>query len=457
MSGKRVHFAGIGGIGMSAIAQALHHRGWQVTGCDLKPSALTEKLQAQGIRVWKGHDPAHVHGCDVFVYTAAIHDNHPELQAARLAGVQVLRRSQALQLLLEGHRGIAITGTHGKTTTTAMVAAILESAGADPQVLVGGEVPGYGGNVRLGKGKYVVVEACEAYDSFLDLHPFAAIVTNVEAEHLDYYGTEERMLQSYRRFVSQVHPHGIVVTWADDARSLSICEQARARVVTFGRSERADYRVISGDDPLEFVLLARGSALGRIRLRLPGAHQHLNAAAAASLALELGIPFQTVAGALGGFGGVQRRLEFVGSAAGVRIYDDYGHHPTEIRATLETLRSVEPGRLTVAFQPHLYSRTRDFFPQFVEVLGEGCDRLVLVEIYPAREEPIPGISSARLAEEIQRRYPHLLVVLAKTPEQAAEELHRLVQPGDVVLTLGAGELDRTARMLLHLLQEGKDA
>lgn len=457
MNRRRVHFAGIGGIGMSAIAQVLHHRGWQVTGCDLKPNALTEKLQAQGVPVWIGHDPAHVQECDLFVYTAAIREDNAEWQAARRAGIQTLRRSQALQLVLEGHKGVAVTGTHGKTTTTAMVAAILESAGADPQVLVGGEVPRYKGNVRLGKGEFVVVEACEAYDSFLDLFPFAGVVTNVEAEHLDYYGTEERMLQSYQRFVAQVHPQGIVVTWADDARSLAVCEQARAKVVTFGRSERADYRVVPAEDPKEFVLLARGEELGQVRLQLPGTHHHLNAAAAASLALELGIPFHTVRGALGAFVGVQRRLEFIGSAGGVRIYDDYGHHPTEIRATLEALRSIELGRLVVAFQPHLYSRTRDFFAQFVEVLGEGCDQLLLVEIYPAREEPIPGISSARLAEEIRRRYPDLPVALAETPEQAALALYRLVKLGDVVLTLGAGELDRTARLLLRLLQEEENA
>ncbi|MDW8289745.1 MAG: UDP-N-acetylmuramate--L-alanine ligase, partial [Armatimonadota bacterium] len=350
MSSKCVHFAGIGGIGMSAIAQVLHSRGWHVTGCDLKPSALTEKLQAQGIPVWAGHDPAHVRGCDVFVYTAAIHEDNAELQAARHAGMQVLRRSQALNLLLEGYKGIAVTGTHGKTTTTAMLAAILEAAGADPQVLIGGEVSRYGGNVRLGKGEYVVVEACEAYDSFLDLHPFAAIVTNVEAEHLDYYGTEERMLQSYQRFVAQVHPQGIVVTWADDARSLSICERVKARVVTFGRGDRADYRVLSGETLREFSLIARGREVGRIRLQVPGAHNHLNAAAAAGLAIELGVPFEVVRSALGDFAGVQRRLEFIGSARGVRVYDDYGHHPTEIRVTLETLHAFEEGRLVVAFQ-----------------------------------------------------------------------------------------------------------
>lgn len=450
MNRLRVHFAGIGGIGMSAIAQVLHRRGWQVTGCDLKPSSITQKLQEQGIPVWLGHDPAHVQGCDVLVYTAAVHEDNPELIAARGAGIRVLRRSQALGMLLEGHKGIAITGTHGKTTTTAMVASVLETAGADPQVLIGGEVRRYGGNVRLGQGEYVVVEACEAYDSFLDLYPYAAVITNVEAEHLDYYQTEERMLESYRRFVSQVRPEGFVLTWADDPRSLQICERAVAKVVTFGRSDRADYRAVPGDTEGMFVLQAHGEPLGAIRLRVPGAHNMLNAVAAAGAGLELGLPFDVVRGGLESFEGVQRRLEFIGQAKGVEIYDDYGHHPTEIEATLRTLRPRVQKRLVVAFQPHLYSRTRDFLHRFADVLAEGSDVLVLVEIYPAREEPLPGISSARLADEVRRRRPDMPVALADTPEQAAEVLLRTVQEGDTVLTLGAGELDRTARLLLQL-------
>ncbi len=451
MNALRVHFAGIGGIGMSAIAQVLHQRGWQVTGCDLKPSSITQKLQEQGIAVWLGHDPAHVQACDVFVYTAAVHDDNPELLAARSAGLRVLRRSQALGMLLEGHKGIAITGTHGKTTTTAMVASVLEAAGADPQVLIGGEVRRYGGNVRLGQGEYVVVEACEAYDSFLDLYPYAGVITNVEAEHLDYYQTEQRMLESYRRFVSQVDAEGFVLAWADDRRCLEICDHAAAKVVTFGRSRDADYRAVPGDADGVFSVQSRGKNLGTIRLRVPGAHNVLNAVAAVGAGLELGLSFDTVREGLESFEGVQRRLEFIGRAKGVEIYDDYGHHPTEIEATLRTLRPRVKKRLVVAFQPHLYSRTRDFLHRFADVLAQGSDVLVLVEIYPAREEPIPGISSARLADEIRRRRPDMLITLADTPERAAELLMQVVQENDTVLTLGAGELDRTARLLLQLL------
>ena len=451
MNAPRVHFAGIGGIGMSAIAQVLHQRGWQVTGCDLKSSAITQKLQEQGITVWLGHNSAHVQGCDVFVYTAAVHDDNPELIAARGAGVRVLRRSQALGMLLEGHKGIAITGTHGKTTTTAMVASVLEAAGADPQVLIGGEVRRYGGNVRLGRGEYVVVEACEAYDSFLDLYPYAAVITNVEAEHLDYYQTEQRMLESYRRFVSQVRAEGFVLTWADDLRCVEICDRAAAKVVTFGRSSRADYRAIPGDGGGVFHVRAYGETLGAIQLRVPGAHNVLNAVAAAGVGLELGLSFDAVREGLESFEGVQRRLEFIGRAKGVEIYDDYGHHPTEIEATLRTLRPRVKRRLVVAFQPHLYSRTRDFLHRFADVLAQGSDVLVLVEIYPAREEPIPGISSARLADEVRLRRPDMLVSLADTPERAAEVLLQIVREDDTVLTLGAGELDRTARLLLQLL------
>jgi len=457
MSGYRVHFAGIGGIGMSAIALVLHRRGWQVSGCDLKLNALTQRLQQQGIRVEVGHDPAHVRGCDVFVYTAAVHEDNPELMEARRLGVRLLRRSQALGMLLEGHRGIAITGTHGKTTTTAMVAAILEAAGVDPQVLIGGEVRRYGGNVRLGAGEYVVVEACEAYDSFLDLHPTVAVITNVEAEHLDYYRTEERMMCSYQQFVSQVDPAGFVVTWGDDWRSLEVCRHSRARVVTFGFGEYVEYVSIPGAEDGRFHLEAYGRRLGAIHLRVPGRHNMLNATAAAAAGLELGFPFDVVREGLERFEGVQRRTEFIGSAGGVTIFDDYGHHPTEIEATLSTLRSRLKGRLVVAFQPHLYSRTRDFLHQFAESLAKGCDALVLVDIYPAREEPIPGISSARLAEEVRRVKSDLPVALAETPEQAVDVLIRMVWEGDTVLTLGAGELDRTAKLLLEELESRETA
>lgn len=452
MSGYRVHFAGIGGIGMSAIAQVLHRRGWQVTGCDLKESALTRKLQAMGIHVEVGHDPAHVRGCDVFVYTAAVHEDNPELVAAKRSSVRVLRRSQALGMLLEGHKGIAITGTHGKTTTTGMVAAILECAGVDPQVLIGGEVRRYGGNVRLGAGDYVVVEACEAYDSFLDLYPYAAVITNVEAEHLDYYFTEERMLESYRQFVSQVQPSGLVLTWADDRRSLDVCRNVQAKVVTFGRTAEAYYRAIPEDTQGAFRLEIEGKAVGSLRLQVPGTHNILNAVAAAGVALELGFSFDAVREGLESFEGVQRRLEFVGRVGDVEAYDDYGHHPTEIDVTLRTLRAHIGGRrLVVAFQPHLYSRTRDFLHQFAEVLAGLSDALVLVEIYPAREEPIPGISSARLAEEVRRIKPDLPIALADTPEHAVDVLLQMVREGDTILTLGAGELDRTAKLLLEQL------
>jgi UDP-N-acetylmuramate--alanine ligase len=451
MSGRRAHFAGIGGIGMSGIAQVLHQRGWQVSGCDLKATALTQKLQAQGIRVWIGHSPSHVLECDVFIHTAAVHEDNPELMAARRAGVEVLRRSEALGMLLEGYKGIAVTGTHGKTTTTAMLAFILEAAGTDPQVLIGGEVRRYGGNVRLGQGEFVVVEACEAYDSFLDLHPYAAVITNAEAEHLDYYHTEQRMLESYRRFVAQVSPAGFVITWADDPRSMSICHRAKARVLTYGVQAEADYRAIAGSEPASFHLSVRGRSVGQIRLQVPGAHNVLNATAAAAAGLELGLPFEAVRTGLERFEGVQRRLEFIGRASGVEVFDDYGHHPTEIEATIGTLRNRIRGRLVVAFQPHLYSRTRDFLQQFAQVLAAGCDELVLVDIYPAREEPIPGISSARLADEVRRRNPLLPVSLADTPESAVDVLQQVIQAGDTVLTLGAGELDRTARLLMQRL------
>lgn len=451
MNAGRVHFAGIGGIGMSAIAQVFLQRGWQVSGCDVKESALIQRLREEGMHIWIGHSASHVDDSDLLVYTAALPDDHPEIVRAREKGIRVIRRSQALGMLLEGHTSIAVTGTHGKTTTTGMIASILEAAGADPQVLIGGEMRRYGGNVRLGRGDYVVVEACEAYDSFLDLTPTVAVITNVEAEHLDYFRTEARMMESYRRFVQQVQPGGFVVAWADDARSLTVCEHAPVKVLTFGRDDGATCRVIAEGSRC-FGLAFRGQTMGTIRLQVPGEHNHLNAAAAAAVALELGFSFAEVREGLEGFEGVQRRLEFVGAAQGIAIYDDYGHHPTEIAVTLRTLRQHVPGRLVVAFQPHLYSRTRDFLLQFAQVLAHGCDALVLVEIYPAREQPIPGISSMRLAEEVRRLRPDMPLRCVETPYQAVEALLEVAQPGDTVLTLGAGELDQTARLLLQRLE-----
>ncbi len=453
MTRKRIHFMGIGGIGQSGIARILNAQGWQVSGCDRKQTHMTQQLESEGIRIYIGHDPSHCDMADVMVYTAAVPIDHPELEAARQQGLEVIRRSEALARVMTERRGLAITGAHGKTTTTTMVTSILEAAGMDPQAIIGGEVARYGGNVRLGQGKYVVAEACEAYSSFLDLHPYAAIVTNADPDHLDHYKTPERMWDAYKQFLSQVDPNGVVVICADDPRCEMLSEASRARVVTVGR-DRGDYRIVLNSTAPVSFRLGRGEVdLGSFDVQALGAHIAVDAGLAAVLALELGVSVNSIYEGLRHFPGVARRMEWIGSVDDIRIVDDYAHHPAEVAVTLSALRATLDGRLVVAFQPHLYSRTRDFMAQFAEALSQGPDVLVITEIYPAREEPISGIDAAALADAVRSAAPQLTVYTAPDVESTAHVLSQLVNPGDTVLTMGAGELDQAARRLLSILAE----
>ncbi len=450
---RRVHFLGIGGIGQSGIARVLNAQGWQVSGCDRKPTPLIRQLEAEGIQVLIGHDASHGELADVMVYTAAVPADHPELAEARRRGLEVIRRSEALARVMTDRIGLAVTGAHGKTTTTTMVASILEAAALDPQAIIGGEVARYGGNVRLGHGRHIVVEACEAYSSFLDLHPYAAIVTNADPDHLDHYGTPERMWDAYRQFLSQVDPNGVVVMYADDPQADSLASASRARVVSVGQY-KGEYRVeVDTQAPVAFRLLKDGELVGCFAVEALGAHIAVDAGLAAVLALELGVPVSAVADGLQGFPGVARRMEWIGSVEAIRILDDYAHHPIEVAATLRALRASIQGRLVVAFQPHLYSRTRDFMQQFAEALAADPDVLVITEIYPAREEPIPGVDAAALARAVRRVAPMLPVYTAPDIDTTACMVSQLVQPGDTVLTMGAGELDQAARRLLAILAE----
>jgi len=456
---RRYHFVAIGGISMSGLAQVLLTRGLRVSGSDRQYSALLDRLRALGAEVWVGHDAAHVREGDVVILSDAIKPDNPEWQRARELGLPILKRAELLGYLVNAGRGVAVAGTHGKTTTSGMLALILVEAGLDPTCLLGGELPLVGGNARMG-GPLTLVEACEAYESFLSLYPEAAIVTNIEVDHLDHHGTPEHLYESFRRFLRQVR--AVAVLNGDDPL-LRDMAAIPPRAVRYGAGEENEYRYADmrlGQAP-SFTLLADGRELGRCVLRVPGEHNVSNATGAAALALELGAGFKAVQRALATFPGMHRRFERVGEIAGVALVDDYAHHPTEIRATLAAARGMFSGRLVVAFQPHLYSRTRDMLDAFAGALAPA-DIVLLAPIYAAREEPIPGIDHRLLAARLAAQPDAPAVYALDDREDAAAMLaHALgrgsaaagratlprLGAGDVIITMGAGDIDHVAHAL----------
>lgn len=458
---QRVHLVGIGGMHMSAIAQILLHRGHQVTGSDLRPSELTRRLEALGATVYEGHHADYVDDAGLLVATAAAREDNPELQEARRRGIPVLVRDQMVARLLEGYRAVAVAGTHGKTTTTSMVAVILKHAGLDPTYLLGGESVDLGGNAAPGSGPYVVVEADEYKGAFLSYRPEVAVVLNVEPDHLDYYRTPENVAAAFRRFLANVPPEGHLVVCADSpgAAALLADPQAdpplRARdVQRYGLTEPAEWTAadvepndVGGHD---FTVRYRGRPEGRFRLRVPGLHNVGNALAAVAVGRTLGLDAETIAGALAGFRGARRRFELVGEARGVTVLDDYAHHPTEIRATLQAARRRFPGRRLVAvFQPHTYSRTAYLLDGFRDCFAD-LDELIVAETYAAREGPEAGMGARELAAHIPRpraRY-------AATLEEAARMAVETARPGDVIFTMGAGDVNQAGPAILEGLRRG---
>ncbi len=449
----RVHMIGIGGIGMSALAQILLARGFEVSGSDAQASEMTVKLAAQGARVSVGHRGENVAGSARVIVSDAIRSDNPELMRARELELPVQRRSELLAELMAGARGIAVSGTHGKTTVTAMVGAILVEGGLDPSVVLGGEFAPLGGNARVGRGDWFVAEACEAYESFLDLRPEVAVVTNVEPEHLDHHGTEQHLRESFVQFLGGVAPEGSIVMCADRPELGELALPEGRRVVWYGSHEKAEVR----GTEIETVgqegrcrLLLEGKAEGVLRVASPGVHSVINALGATAAALAAGAEVSACLKALEAFAGVGRRFEVVGEPSGVTIVDDYAHHPTEVAVTIAAARAAYPGRRLVAlFQPHLYSRTRDFAERFAEALSKA-DVMVLTEIYAAREAPLPGVTSALIADRLRGlRGEDAVLEVAK--DEAAAELAAHVRPGDVVLSMGAGDIGRIARELVRRL------
>ncbi len=451
-----VHFIGIGGAGMSGIARIMLARGLAVSGSDAKESLLLTALRAEGADVHVGHDAAHVAGARTVVASSAVRDTNPELMAARAAGVRVLHRSEALAVLAAGHRVVAVSGTNGKTTTTSMLTVVLQHAGQDPSFSIGGELSESGTNAHHGSGPVFVLEADESDGSFVVYRPEVAVVTNVQADHLDHYGSFEGVAAGFARFAATIRPGGLLVACADDAGSVSLAAATAAggtRVVTYGESDVADVRlrdVTTGASGTSFELVHRGRRSGRVALRVPGRHNALNATAAITAAVEVGVALPEAVAGVEAFTGTRRRFEARGAAAGVRVFDDYAHNPGKVAAAIATGRQVAgDGRLVVVFQPHLFSRTRDFAQQFGQALG-GADEVVVMDVYAAREDPVLGVSGALVAQAVP--LPAERVAFVPSWTATAPEVVARLRPGDVLLTIGAGDITILPDEVLALLR-----
>jgi UDP-N-acetylmuramate--alanine ligase len=466
-----LYFVGIGGAGMSSIAQVLAERGRRISGADpgISP-AVKERLEAYGVRIYTQHGARQIEDAVAVIVSDAIPAANPEVQSAQEKGLPIFRRPEVLGSIVNAGRGIAIAGTHGKTTTTGMVASILLTAGLDPTILIGGDLPAIGGNARNGQSKFVVAESCEAYDGFLYLHPEVAVVLNIEADHLDYHGDEAHVIASFERFLQQAaarrrktNKGDIILCWDDKltrkVRSRSIetistlygidsSPLVSLRAVDVTEGSQPTFRIWRGWYPDE-------EPIGPIRLNVPGLHNIRNALAAASVGLALNISHEFIIAGLEAFTGTGRRFEKIGEARGVLVVDDYAHHPTEIRATLAAARSAYPDRRLVAiFQPHLPSRTRDNMDAFADALTTA-DSVYVTDIYLAREQPLPGVSSEILAERIRTLRPNLAVTYVPDKNELPARLAADVRDGDFVLTMGAGDIRRAGEGLMTALQTGE--
>lgn len=441
---ERIHFVGIGGTGMSGLAEVLLTMGYRVSGSDLSTSEVTDRLESLGARIFEGHAAAHVSDAHLVVISSAVRPSNPEVRRARRRNVPTLKRGEMLAEIMRLRFGIAVAGSHGKTTTTSLVGHLLEQAGLEPTVIVGGRLKKIGANARLGSGDYLVAEADESDGSFLDLHPTIAVVTNVDREHLDRYRGLVDVKRAFAKFMRRVPFYGLAVVCGDDPNVRSLLPQMRKRVLTYGFGESNDLRALDlSPDGLEqtFRVERAGESLGTARLALPGRHNILNALAAVGVGMELGVEGGRALRCLEGFHGVGRRFEIRGERSGVLLVDDYGHHPTELAAVLSTARHVYAGRrLVVFFQPHRYSRTRALAREFAEVLAK-VDVLALADIYPGGEKPIPGVDVGLIAGGMHALHDGP-VHRVGSGEAAIDRVAALLEPGDVLLTLGAGSISR---------------
>jgi UDP-N-acetylmuramate--alanine ligase len=451
---QRVHFIGIGGIGMSGIAEILLTMGYAVSGSDLRASPTTERLERLGAKVFVGHAAANAAASDVVVTSSAVAKDNPEVLEARARKIPVIQRAEMLAELMRLKYGIAIAGMHGKTTTTTMVAAVLAGGELDPTVVVGGRVDALGSNARLGKSQYLVAEADESDRSFLKLSPILAVVTNLDREHMDTYADMADIESAFVTFMDKVPFYGAVTACVDDPRLRAILPRVTRRVYTYGESAEADFRMRMLPNAegchARFEINARGLVLGPFELYVPGRHNVLNATAAVAIGVQLGLAPEKIAAGLATFRGVDRRFQVRGVERGVTVVDDYGHHPTEIRATLQAARECGYGRVLVLFQPHRYTRTRDLMEEFAGAFGDA-DAVQVLDIYAASEQPIEGITGEALAAAIREKNGGR-VRYANSMAEAVERLAADARPGEMILTMGAGSVSQAGPMLLEELR-----
>ena len=451
---EKIHFVGIGGIGMSGIAEVLLNLGYKVSGSDLRRSDTTDRLAGLGGEISYGHARENIANVDVVVISSAVHDDNPEVVEARDRLIPVIPRAEMLAELMRMKYGIAIAGTHGKTTTTSMVSTVLGFAGIDPTIVIGGRLDSIGSNAKLGQGKFLVAEADESDGSFLKLSPTIAVVTNIDADHLDFYSGIEEIKTTFVEFINKVPFYGLAVLCLDSSNVADILPQVKKRFVTYGLTAQADFRAsdmrIKGNST-SFIAHYKGQRLGEVSFKMPGAHNVLNAMACIAVAMELDVPFSVIQEGFRDFGGVGRRFQIRGEVRDIMVIDDYGHHPVEIKATLAAAKGGWDRRLVVVFQPHRYSRTKELFDDFVKAFYDA-DVLILTDIYPAGEKPIPDVTAERLCRMIKQHGQKDATYIADR-EEIADHLREVVRPGDMVLTLGAGNIWQAGEAFLQMLKE----
>ncbi len=452
---KRLYFVGIGGSGMSGIAEILNNLGYEIKGSDITPSDVTQYLQSLGVKIYPGHRAANIEDVDVVIISSAVGENNPEVVEARRQGIPVIKRAEMLGELMRLKFSIGVAGTHGKTTTTSMIGRILQQAQLQPTLIVGGIVSELGTGARLGGGDYLVAEVDEYDRSIEKMFPSMAVVLNIEPDHLDCYEDMDDLENTFLSYINRVPFYGSAILSADDENITDFRTEIVRPYATFGFAVDADYRAVDikyEPGRTTFSVYCRGDLMGEIILRVPGKHNVANALAAIATATELEIAFETVADALRDFTGVGRRFEIVGEANGILVVDDYAHHPTEIDATLQTARAYGRKRVIAVFQPHLFSRTRLFQREFARTLAEA-DFCILTDIYPAREEPIEGVTSKVIKEEAERLgIGHFRYVGVK--ENAVEAVAEIAKHGDMVLTIGAGSITHIKKLILERLSKG---
>ena len=450
---KRVHCLGIGGIGLSAVAEILADRGYIVSGTDINPSKVTRHLEYLGIKIYTSHEPENVEDVDAIVYSAAVSDDNPEVMRAHELGIPLFSRAQVLGMIMDDYENsVAICGTHGKTTVTSMTSLILRNANYKPTILVGGNLPQINGNVEIGGTDYFVTEACEYMDSFLELKPSIGVILNIDSDHLDYFKDMEHIVKSFSTFANQIPPHGIIIAFGDNPFVRSILKD-HSNKITYGYSESNDFyaenMVFNENGFPVFEIWHKGNKVIDLELSVPGEHNVLNAMAAFVTASYLGVSNDIIASTLRDYSGTNRRFDYHGTTdKGVKVIDDYAHHPTEIKATLAAARNVKHNKLWLIFQPHTYTRTKALFNEFVDAFGDA-DVVVLTDIYAAREKDIYNISSYKLVNAMKITHPDKPVYYVKDFEDIVKYIEKFADKDDIVMTMGAGDVYKVGDMLLN--------